>query len=371
MKVLFVADLQSEFQLGMFRAIQSLGWEVEKSGWQDHIQESFWTKTQYRYFWGPMIKERNKALIEECDHLQPEVVFIYKGVYVRPQTITQLKRHTRLVVSYHPDNPFGNYNVDYVKRYRTKRSTLLGRIVDNEKGFCLHRSVSNFIRSIPSYDISFVPRMEDIDEYYRAGAREVHLLLRYYTPELHRPIELTEDDRQKFGSDVVFIGHFEPDHRTECLEALLEAGVRVRLFGTEWNRYLSEKLRKTLGESIRSLYGEEYVKALCASKMALCFLSELNKDTSTIRSFEIPACGSLLLSERTDEMKGLFEEDKEAVYFSDKEELVQKVLLLLKEPERLNAIAAAGHRRCVSDGHDVVSRMRNWSNIVRSKLNSA
>jgi len=100
-------------------------------------------------------------------------------------------------------------------------------------------------------------------------------------------------------------------------------------------------------------------------------MSKLNNSTHTTRSFEIPACGALLLSERTNEMKELFEEDKEAVYFSDKEELVQKVQLLLKEPERRNAIAASGHRRCISDGHDVDSRIRDWSNLVRSKLNGA
>ena len=369
MKTLFVADFQSEFQLGMLKALQALGWVVEKFSWQNYIPESIWGKVQERYIFGSVIKRINEALIEECNSLKPDVVFIYKGIYFWPQTITQLKDYTRLVVSYHPDNPFGNYNADYAKRYRIKENMLLNKIVTYEKSLYLPRRVDNFIKAIPSYDINFVPRVENIGEYKNVGAREVYLLRRYYIPELHRPMELTEDDKKRFESDVIFIGHFEPDQRTECLEALLDVGVRVRLFGGGWNRSLSRELRKAFGTSIRPLYGEEYVKALCASKIALCFLSKLNKDTSTIRSFEIPACGTLLLSERTDEMKELFEEDKEAVYFSDKEELVQKVQLLLEEPEKRNAIAIAGHRRCISDGHDVVSRMRGWSDTVCAKLN--
>lgn len=369
-KILFVADLQSKFQSGMLKALQSLGWGVEKFSWQNYIPKSIWGKVQAKYLFGPAIERVNEALIEECNSVKPDVVFIYKGIYVWPQTITQLKHYTRLVVSYHPDNPFGNYNADYAKRYRIKRNTLLSKVLTYEKSFYLHRRVDNFMKAIPSYNINFVPRVENIGEYQSAGAREVRLLLRYYIPELHRPIEPTEDDLKRFESDVIFIGHFEPDHRTECLEALLEAGVRVRLFGTGWDYYLSSRLKEAFGTSIRPLDGEEYVKALCASKIALCFLSKLNKDTSTIRSFEIPACGTLLLSERTDEMNELFEEDKEAVYFSDKEELVQKVQLLLKEPEKRKAIAIAGHKRCISDGHDVVSRMRRWDEIVRAKLST-
>lgn len=74
------------------------------------------------------------------------------------------------------------------------------------------------------------------------------------------------------------------------------------------------------------------------------------------------------MCERTDEMKRLFEEDKEAVYFSDKEELVQKVRMLLKQPEQRKAIASAGHKRCLSSGYDIVSRMRVWDDVVYTKL---
>jgi len=368
-KVLLVCPFQSAFQLGLITGLQSLGWTVEKFSRQNCIQKNIWGKVQGRYLWGPVIREINEALIKKCNSLKPDVVFIYKGICIWPETISQIKHCTRLVVSYHPDNPFGNYNADYAKKYRIKKSRLLSKIITYEKSFYLHRLVDNFIKAIPSYDINFVPRIENIGEYQNAGAKEVYLLFRYYIPELHRPIQLTEDDRKRFESDVIFIGHFEPDHRTECLEALLDAGIHVRLFGAGWNYYLSKKMKDAFGTPIRPLYGDEYVKALCASKIALCFMSKLNKDTSTIRSFEIPACGVLLLSERTDELRGLYKEDKEAVYFSDKKELVEKVKLLLREPEKRKAIAKAGRERCLSSGYDVVSRMRIFDRVVSEKLN--
>lgn len=370
MKVLFVGPSPTTLQLGMRIGLQSLNWEVEVFCWNGYIQKSIWKKMQYKYLWGQVIREINEALIKKCNFLKPDVVFIWKGICIWPQTIDQMKHCTRLVVSYYADNPFGNYNADYANRYKINGNTLLKKIVTCEKSVFLSRHVKTFIKAIPSYDIHFVPRVENIGEYQRAGAKEVHLLYRYYTPEFHHPMELAEDDRKSFESDVVFIGHFEPDHRIECLEILLDADIHVRLFGTGWNHYLSRKVKKAFGSSIRPLYGDEYVKALCASKVALCFLSKLNKDTSTTRCFEIPACGTLFLSERTDEMKELFEEDKEAVYFSDKEQLVQKVQFLLKEPEKRKAIAAAGRERCLSSGYDVVSRMRIFDDVVSAKLNA-
>ncbi len=136
-----------------------------------------------------------------------------------------------------------------------------------------------------------------------------------------------------------------------------------------WNPYLSLRLRKDFAKPILPLYGKNYVKAICASKMALCFMSKLNRDTSTTRCYEIPACGTLLLSKRTDELKKLYQENKEVVCFSDKEELVQKVSMLLEQPEKRRAIASAGHKRCLSSGYDVVSRIRVWDDIVCKKLN--
>ena len=368
-RVLFAGNFEYEFrEPAMAKALRSLGWEVEQFSWWDYIPGSVWGKIQDKYLFGPAIRRINEALIEQCKSLIPDVVFIYKGIYVWPQTIAQIKHCARLVVSWNPDNPFGNYDT-YAKRYTITGNALLRKVAVYDKVFHFRRLWINFVRSIPLYDICFVYRRQNITKYQNVGAKQVYLLRSFYVPELHRPAQLTEGDRRRLGSDTVFIGHFEPDHRMECIEAMLEAGVHVRLFGTGWNRYLSGDLRKAFGPTIRPLYGDDYVKALCASKIALCFMSKLNRNTYTRRIFEIPACGTLLLSERTDEMKELFEEDKEAVYFSDKEELVQKVQLLLEEPEKRNAIAIAGHRRCISSGYDVVSRMRGWNDIVCAKLN--
>ena len=86
----------------------------------------------------------------------------------------------------------------------------------------------------------------------------------------------------------------------------------------------------TLDIRIGGLYSDNYVKALQSFKISLCFLRKMNFDQQTTRSVEIPACGGFLMAERTNEHLSLFEENKEAVYFSSNKELLEKCKFYLK-----------------------------------------
>ncbi|WGU68927.1 glycosyltransferase [Capnocytophaga canimorsus] len=45
------------------------------------------------------------------------------------------------------------------------------------------------------------------------------------------------------------------------------------------------------------------------------FLSKLNNDQYTRRCFEIPACGTMMLSERTPTLQEFYTENEEIVFF--------------------------------------------------------
>jgi spore maturation protein CgeB len=59
----------------------------------------------------------------------------------------------------------------------------------------------------------------------------------------------------------------------------------------------------------------------------------------------MPACGQVVLGERTSEHLEMFDEGTEALFFSSRIEMWEKVQFLLDNPSVASDIASAGHRR--------------------------
>ena len=116
------------------------------------------------------------------------------------------------------------------------------------------------------------------------------------------------------------------------------------------------------------LVGNEYTKTICATKINLCFLRKVNRDLQTTRSVEIPACGSFMLAERSEEHSALFEEDKEAAFFSSNEELLEKVRFYLEHDEQRDKIALAGRRRCIKSGYSNHERLESMIQLIYRML---
>ncbi len=157
------------------------------------------------------------------------------------------------------------------------------------------------------------------------------------------------------GRDVGFVGGFERD-RAEQITYLAEQGIPVRIYGSYWERW--PNLHPLITIKGKGVFGDEYTKAICATKINLGFLRKLNRDLQTQRSVEIPACGGFLLAERTDEHLALFEEGQEAEFFASNEELLEKVKYYLAHPEQRQRIAAAGRERCLRSGYSYQDRLR-------------
>ncbi len=336
------------YQEACANALSRLGVTVIPFRWRDYFGGGMLGRIQNKFpFSGPALLRLNHNLVEAAYTQRPDGIWIWSGTHILPGTLRRLQRKTgALLVSYNNDDPFGpqaHGNASWYRRY-----------------FWHH-----YLDAVPQYDVHFVYRPVNIQEMLRAGAKEVHLLMPYFIPDVHSPVELGNDEKIRYECDVVFVGHYEPDGRGPYLRALVQAGLHVRLFGGGyWTANVLGDLFNYFGQ-IRVVFGDEYSKALCGAKMCLCFLSKLNRDTYTRRCFEIPACGRLLLSERTDDLQRLFKGDEEAVFFSSQEELVEKTLWLRDHPEEIERIAQAGMRRVLADGHSVDDRMKELLTIIK------
>jgi spore maturation protein CgeB len=197
-----------------------------------------------------------------------------------------------------------------------------------------------------------------------------------YCDETHRPLP---SDDPRWACAVGFLGGWEP-RRERLLRAV--AGVAdLKIWGGYWD-FLRDgrwSLRRQIilsrlagGEPFRiardeqlghawqggEVYGDDYARALTAARIGVGFLRKTWPDQHTTRTFEIPACGSLLLADRTEEHQSFFEEGREAEFFGSEAELVDKASFYAANEDARSRIAAAGRARCETSGYAYIERLR-------------
>lgn len=283
-------------------------------------------KIQRRLIWGPQICLLNKQLLNEADKIKPDLIFVRKGVHLYPKTIAALSKQGAVVFGYNNDDPFSQISFQ-------------------------HRL---FTKSLPYYHHAFAYRHKNVEDFINHGAQSSSLLRSHYIKEEHFPLSGLQD--HPFSSDVVFIGHYEPDGRDMMLNELLKQKFKVKIFGTQWeDSPYYEHFTKTMGE-IKPVRGKDYNLAINHAKIALVFLSKLNKDTYTRRCFEIPATKTMMLSEYTDDLAQLFPESFAAEYFRSTEELINKTKLYLQNDELRTQLANNSYSHLLKNKHELVDR---------------
>ncbi len=226
-----------------------------------------------------------------------------------------------------------------------------------------HNQSRQFLASLPCYNVYFTTKSFGVQELRSLGCPRVEFIGNAYDIHVHRPVKVNESERALLGSPVGFIGTGELARSRSCA-FLAKHGVPIKVWGNRWDEF-RQKTRGTFLVGGPSRYGDDYVKTICSFDINLCFLRKVNRDLQTQRSVEIPACGAFMLGERTAEHLALFEEGKEAEYFSSDEELLGKVNYYLSHPEERKRIAAAGRQRCLSSGYSYHSRLEGALGIVQ------
>lgn len=328
-----------QYEAAVAQGLRQNGAEVYPLAWSGHFQGR-WGRIQQTV---PVpltaLWQLNRALLDTARRERPDWAFLWRPTHVLPSTLRELRALGVRTVSYNNDDPFGpraHGNVPW------------------------HHHALWFwaLRCLPEFDRNFFYRRINCDEAQAMGARHADVLLPYFIPEQDRPLALDAQERARFGCELAFVGHHEADGRAGLIRRLVEAGIDVKLWGGDsWSPDVLGDLYPRLGPA-PAVLGDDYRKALCGAEICLCLLSRLNRDTYTRRCFEIPACGRVMLAERTPDLLAMFKEDEEACFFSSPDELVQKARWLRDNAQLRARIAAAGLRRVWADGHAVADRCR-------------
>ena len=276
------------------------------------------------------MRDYNEALMREAELLRPDLFFVFKGSWVRPETIRKIRSLDCICVQFYPDTGFATHS-----------PYLLDALVEYDWIFSTKPNHPEWLHETLGIEFaSFLPHA--------------------YDPEVHFPPAVSDQDRRDYSCDISFIGNISSKKR-RALEFLVarRPQLTVRVWGPPgWGSVIWPCPDTYSGGEV---WGMEYSKALCLSSINLGLLFEGNSDGAapdliTARTFEIPAAGGFLLHERTPELQRYFQEGKECACFHDFDELIEKIDYYLSHSEERVSIAAEGRRRCMRSNYSVDDR---------------
>jgi spore maturation protein CgeB len=346
-KILLIGDWHSQIhEVPFAEGLTKAGLEVTTFKWHLYFQNfskrgkffGLLSRIQDKYMFGFLVNKLNRDLIKIVQLDKPEILFIYRGSHIYASTLRKIKKEcpSIYIIGYNNDDPFSTLYPKWKWRH--------------------------FNQAIQYCDLSLAYRVSNVEQFRTRGAQNVDILRSWYLPKIHKKLDAEMLHDSAYSCDVIFVGHFEEDGRMEMLDALASNGISVKIYGPSgptsksgWQEAIARS-QNLSGLTVTYLKGNDYVKALNAAKIALCFLSKLNNDTYTRRCFEIPACGVALFSEWSEDLANLFEDGVNVVLFKTKDELVERVKFYLSNLNELSLLAERGSALVQSKGHDVYSR---------------
>jgi spore maturation protein CgeB len=283
-----------------------------------------WQSLAYRFQIGKAV-ERINAAVREGLVGTFELAWVDKAIFLDALTMALIRRSSRRLVHFTPDTAF------HANRSR------------------------KFERAIRLFDILVTTKSFEVEQYRQRIDRDTVLLTTQgFDPDVHFP-RASDDDRKK---EVVFVGLAEPD-RERCVSMLLTHGIPVHLAGFGWTRLVDRwKGDSLLRFESRAVFGNDYAELLSGSWFGLGLLSKRFPEVHTTRTFEIPACGTIIATEANRETRGFFD-DNEALFFNTYEDLADRIQEMLTYPtNELARIAALGRQRVIADGRDYPTILR-------------
>jgi len=331
------------------QALERLGHPVRGVDTVNPWREAAWWKRQVqrRLQQGSVVAGINRLVLEAAREFKPDLVWAEKQEFLTLGTLQKLRPLGCRLVHFTPDPYFS---------LPWKRTRLMDE-------------------ALPAFDVLIYCKSYEKADYAAAGNLSLYMPLGY-CEEAHHPLPSPDPG---WSSGVGFLGGWEP-RRERLLHAIASTGAELKIWGGYWEFLRDGKrtlrrqiiLRQLAGsEPFRfhrdemlaatlqggEVYGDDYARALTGAKIGVGFLRTVCPDQHTTRTFEIPACGSMLLADRTEEHQEFFSEGTEAEFFASEEELLSKIDFYRANEKAREKMAEAGRRRCEASGYSYKARV--------------
>ncbi len=259
----------------------------------------------------------NKTILAAVKQHSPSLVFILKGQHITPRTIAAIKSAGARVVNFYPDNPYALWNGN---------------------------STESILKSLPLFDcfLSWSPILTPA--LLASGSPHVCSFPFAYDDTIYNDkqkphiLSSSKDNAQRAREneqiDICFIGTWEPEREAFLEQAIMRLpNVTFGIWGNGWHEHAtSSHIKKHLMG--KAIYADAMIDIYKKSKIILNLLRAQNAHAHNMRTFEVPATKSFLLTERTDQQSKLFfQEDYSIACFEGIDELVEKINTYLHDTQ--------------------------------------
>lgn len=268
----------------------------------------------------------NEQLRSRIESSRPDVVWVFKGMEVLPETLEWMSSRGVRSVNYNPDNPFIFSGRGSGNRYVTDGISLY------DLHFTYNQEVKKRLEEEYHLQVSFLPfGFELAENVFQSACRQ---------PEV---------------AGLCFLGN--PDtERAVVIKELTNAGIRVDLYGNDWEKFVDVH---PLQRIFPAVYGDEFWNVLRRYRVQLNLMRRHNEHSHNMRTFEVPGVGGIMLAPSTPEHKLFFRDGEEAFLFADLKECVRKAkyILALNKGDA-DEIRRRARQRSINDGYSYQQRAK-------------
>ncbi len=264
----------------------------------------------FRYF---LWKRLNFSTIEIIRCVKPDLVLVFKGAYLDPETIHTVRvREGTVIANYYPDNPYCG-----VPLLPNRTSAQRRDIIECLRQYsCVFTWNNQLVEKLERDDVraKYLPFGADSSTYSPSAAVAGQGFNQY--------------------NGIVFVGQ-------RNIKRDLHIGAirkhEVAIWGNLWGK-ASKQVRRNHKLMPERAFGADCAAIYANSGLALNIVDDLNMPGHNMRTFEIPSSGGLMLSTYTEEQAQFFPEGEAALYYRDPGELDDIIDYILKDKAKADLI---------------------------------
>lgn len=281
----------------------------------------------------------NKSFIQQVELLKPQVILVFRGSNLFPETLAAIKDIPEVLINFNPDHPYFFPNPNLKESINIKDSI-------GHYHLYIHyaQTVVDTLKSDYGVDSLRIPFGFDEDA-------------------------IISDHGEQDLNEIIFAGAWDKE-REEILSKVAE-NFTLKIYGDQdW------KIKTVLNKNIRNCFTNEMLqpdKYQIVAREAQGMINllreqNLREGSHNMRTFEVTGFGGVLITQRTKEQEEFFKENEEVLFFDDSEELYDKIAFLKKNPSKIISLKQNALERSKKSQYDYYHRVKILDDYLNKLL---